>query len=101
MISQRSIGNKIYKWNSDKDERLQEVRWFGFQDICDAIESNNILADIPHPNQNKYPHQHKFIVQIDDYAYDVPYVLESNIVYFFKTAIPSRKSTKEYILSSK
>ncbi|MFT4929808.1 MAG: hypothetical protein ACI8WB_005943, partial [Phenylobacterium sp.] len=49
-----------------------------------------------HPNASNYPNQRIFIVNIDDYAYAVPYV-ESDREYFLKTVIPSRKLTKRYL----
>ncbi len=36
------------------------------------------------------------IVDIEGYAYLVPYVIENN-EYFLKTIIPSRKATKKYL----
>jgi len=42
------------------------------------------------------PHQRIFIVNIDSYAYLVPYV-EDEQEYFLKTVIPSRKFTRIYL----
>ena len=48
------------------------------------------------PNAVDYPHQKIFIVEIDQYAYLVPYV-ETEEEIFLKTVIPSRKFTKLYL----
>ena len=98
MIQNRVLNNIIYRRNIDKDVWIRKVRWFGFDDVCDAIESWNILDDIKHPNQEKYKHQYKLIVKLNNYARDVPYIKECDTIYLFKTAMPSRKSTKQYIL---
>lgn len=55
-----------------------------------------LLDIIEHPNTKKYPNQRIFIVDIDDYAYLVPFV-ETEERVFLKTIIPSRKMTKMYL----
>jgi len=55
-----------------------------------------LLDVIKHPNKDKYPNQKIFIVEINDYAYMIPYV-ESEEEVFLKTIIPSRKATKKYL----
>ena len=47
-------------------------------------------------NAEKNPNQRMFIVQIDSYAWLVPYV-ENDVELFLKTIIPSRKATKRFI----
>ena len=51
---------------------------------------------VEHPNRRKYPGQKMVIVEIDDYAYLVPYV-ENDEEIFLKTMIPSRKATDMYL----
>lgn len=55
-----------------------------------------MLDDIEHPNKAKYPNQRVFVVEVDEYAYLVPYVESDNEI-FLKTVIPSRKATKQYL----
>jgi hypothetical protein len=54
------------------------------------------LDIVQHPNQEKYKGQKIFIINIDNYAYLVPFV-ESEQEIFLKTTIPSRKATKKYL----
>jgi hypothetical protein len=54
------------------------------------------LDIVQHPNQEKYKGQKIFIINIDNYAYLVPFV-ESEQEIFLKTIIPSRKATKKYL----
>jgi hypothetical protein len=54
------------------------------------------LDVVKHPNPAKYPKQRMFIVNIENYAYLVPFV-ENETEFFLKTIIPSRKATKKYI----
>ena len=55
-----------------------------------------MLDIIIHPNPNKYPGQQVLILNINRYAYAVPFV-EQGEDRFLKTIIPSRKLTKQYL----
>ena len=55
-----------------------------------------MLDIVEHPNQECYPGQRIFIVNIGNYAYVVPFV-ESATEVFLKTVIPSRKATNLYL----
>jgi hypothetical protein len=62
------------------------------------MERGDILETAEHPNQSKYPGQKIATIRIDDYAYLVPYVQESDEI-FLKTIIPSRKATNKHVRS--
>ena len=51
---------------------------------------------IVHSNPGKYPQQRMFVVTIEQYAYLVPFVEETEY-YFLKTVIPNRKATRDYL----
>jgi len=61
-----------------------------------AINEGNILDILIHKEQKRYPGQKIFVVQIDKYAYLVPFVEDDEKI-FLKTIFPSRKATKNYI----
>jgi uncharacterized DUF497 family protein len=86
----------VYDWNSDKSNYLKSERGISFEEVVFYIEQGNILAIIEHPNKAKYPDQKMYIIEIDDYAYLVPFVKEKDKI-FLKTIIPSRKATKIYL----
>ncbi|MCX5961752.1 MAG: toxin [Cyanobacteria bacterium] len=88
--------NKPLNWNVDKNRQLQLERQINFQTIVSAITGDKLLDIIQHPNQEKYPNQRIFIVEIDRYVYLVPFV-EDDTEFFLKTIIPSRKMTKQYL----
>ena len=69
---------------------------FGFEDVIFFLQNKGLLDEITHPNDKKYPNQNVFVVNIDGYAYLVPYV-ETEEIIFLKTIIPSRKATKQYL----
>ena len=87
---------KPFRWNADKNNQLQAERQINFQSIVSAITGGKLLDNIQHPNQEKYPNQRIFIVEIDRYVYLVPF-LEDDTELFLKTIIPSRKMTKQYL----
>ena len=87
---------KPINWNPDKNRKLIEERNISFENIVFALQSGGLLDDIVHPNREQYPNQRVFVVSIDDYAFLVPYV-ENDEEIFLKTAIPSRKATKQYL----
>lgn len=87
---------KVFNWNADKNRQLISERGVSFEDVLFYIQQGRLLDDLSNPNQNRYPHQRVFIVEIDSYAYLVPYI-ETEEEIFLKTIIPSRKATKQYI----
>jgi hypothetical protein len=64
------------------------------------IERGDLLDIVRQPNQSKYPNQRLLVVEIQDYAYLVPFV-ESDKGKFLKTIILSRRATREYLRSDK
>jgi len=87
---------KSLNWNTEKSKLLKEARGICFEDIVFHIERGDVVDDLSHPNQEKYPGQRIMVVCVDNYAYLVPYV-ETEDELFLKTIIPSRKATEKYI----
>ena len=85
-----------YAWNPVKNEELIKERGISFERVVQHIENERLLDVIKHPNTSKYPNQRMFILEIDNYAYLVPFV-ENNSEIFLKTIIPSRKATRKYL----
>lgn len=87
---------KQFRWDAEKNQLLMEERGISFEDVLFAIQSGNLLDDGAHPNKEKYPCQRMLVVNIDDYAWLVPY-MENESGLFLKTVIPSRKATKHFL----
>ncbi|MGB3613319.1 MAG: BrnT family toxin [Elainellaceae cyanobacterium] len=87
---------KPFRWNESKNRQLQMERGVSFEQVLQAIEGDRLLDVIRHPNQEKYPAQRIFIVEMNQYVYLVPFV-ENDEEIFLKTVIPSRKMTKQYL----
>jgi uncharacterized DUF497 family protein len=91
---------KYFAWSTEKNEQLKAKRLISFEEIVFHIESGQLLDVIEHPNAEKYKGQRIFIVNVNDYAYLVPFV-ESEHEIFLKTIIPSRKATRKYLKENK
>lgn len=87
---------KFFDWDEDKNAILKEERKISFEDVMYYLENDMLLDNYIHPNLEKYPGQGLYVVEINEYAYIVPYV-ESDEMIFLKTIIPSRKATKKYL----
>jgi hypothetical protein len=85
-----------YRWNFEKNLKLKSERGISFEQIVMHIERGDILDVVRHPNQEEYPYQQIIVVEIDNYAYLVPFVEDENGK-FLKTIIPSRKATRDYL----
>ena len=90
---------KTFSWNTEKNKVLKAERLICFEDIVLCIEMGFLLDILEHPDQEKYKGQRIFVVQVDDYAYLIPFV-ENEVEVFLKTIIPSRKATKKYLKGS-
>lgn len=90
------IAVKSINWNSDKNQKLLNDRGVSFEDVVVCMQQGELLDIIEHPNKEKYPNQRVFVIEIDNYAFLIPYV-ETDEEIFLKTIIPSRKATKTYL----
>ena len=87
---------KSINWNFDKNQQLADERGISFEDVVVYIQQGEILDIVEHPNQEKYPNQRMFVLNMDDYVYLVPYIEDRKEI-FLKTIIPSRKATRMYL----
>ena len=90
---------KPFRWDHVKNEQLKSERHISFEEIVLALEADGLLDVTQHPNRRRYAHQQMFIVAVNQYAYLVPFVEAADYL-FLKTAIPSRKATRDYLGSS-
>jgi hypothetical protein len=88
-----------FSWSEEKNKFLKEARQISFEDAVFYIERGFLLDVLEHPNREKYKGQKIFVVQIEDYAYLIPFVEDEHEI-FLKTIIPSRKATKKYLKGS-
>ena len=80
-----------FEFDEEKNKRLLSQRNVRFEDAIAAIADDRILKDFPHPNQEKYPDQRLMVLNIDDYAYCVPYRKLDGKTILLITMYPNRK----------
>lgn len=83
-------------FNPNKNAQLKVLRGVSFEDVIYCILQDRILDIVQHPNRTKYPNQWIMIVNLDDYAYQVPFEYEGKYIRLI-TVFPSRKCTKFYL----
>ena len=88
-----------FDFNSNKNAELYKKRGVTFYNVIETIGENGILLNLEHPNKGKYPNQKIMVVNINGYAYCVPYVIEEDETWFLKTIYPSRKF--KYLIGGK
>lgn len=91
---------KYLDWDKAKNQKLISERNISFEEVKIAVNERRVLDDFDHPNQKRYPGQRVMAVEIDNYVFLVPYILEDG-KFFLKTIIPSRKATKKYLGGNK
>lgn len=78
-----------FDFDKEKNEILFRKRGVTFYQVIESIAERGVLVNIRHPNQEKYPCQRMFVVDINGYPYCVPYIISGN-KYFLKTIYPNR-----------
>lgn len=85
---------KYFEWNNEKNDWLLQERGITFELCVTYIELGHVLDVLV--NRSPREHQKVFILNIDGYAFRVPFVEDDEKI-FLKTAYPSRKDTKKYL----
>jgi hypothetical protein len=87
---------KFFDWSDEKNDWLQKERGVTFEEVVYHISHGGLLDTIKHANQERYPGQKIFVVNIEGYAFLVPFVEDEETI-FLKTIIPSHKMTRRYL----
>ncbi|WP_373498832.1 toxin [Desulfococcus sp.] len=87
---------KPFDWNDKKNQWLIRERDISFEQVVLSIENGKLLDVIQHPNSVKYNRQRVYVIEIEGYAYMVPFVEEEDVI-FLKTIFPSRRYTAIYL----
>ena len=84
-----------FDWNLDKNRQLEKQRGVSFERIISAIERGGLVEVLEHPNQERYPGQMIYVVDMEGYLHLIPFVTDTDGTKFLKTIIPSRKATRD------
>ncbi len=82
--------------STEKNQWLIEQRGLSFERVVPAIEQSGLVDVLEHPNQDRYPGQMIYFVEIDENLHLVPFVAQTDGTRFLMTAIPSRNSMRDY-----
>ena len=80
-------------WDEEKNKKLISERNISFDEIAEIILHDEYLEILENPKRND---QMIFIVQLKEYVYAVPFLIDENENIILKTAYPSRKFNKKY-----
>ena len=84
-----------YQWDAAKNEWLLRHRGISFDQIVWHIAEGRVL-DVLISNKEQYEGQKQFVVDVNGYAYLVPFIEEGEAI-VLKTIIPSRTLTRQYL----
>ena len=84
------------RWDERKNSWLKRYRGVCFEQAAVCLASEQVLDVTGHTNQARYPGQQVAVIEINGYAYLVPYERSGGEV-TLKTMIPSRKATQKYM----
>ena len=83
----------MIRWDAEKDRWLRKTRGISFQEIADRILSGYHIDILENPSRTG---QEVFVLEIKDYIWAVPFMVEEDKSIFLKTAYPSRKLFRRY-----
>lgn len=88
------------RFDQRKNQLLKATRGVGFDEVIEAVQQGRLKAVMKNKSP-RFPHQRIYVVEIGDYVYAVPVVInKSKKEIFLKTVYPSRVLTKKYINKS-
>lgn len=82
-----------FAFDPEKNAWLVHERGISFERIIALIAEGKLLQVLEHPDQQRYPNQLLYEVDVDGYVHIVPVVREGRTL-FLKTIYPSRKATR-------
>ena len=80
-------------WDEEKNIKLKLERNISFETVSEIILNKKYIDILENPAR---PEQNIFVVEINDYIYAVPFIIDKNSNIFLKTAYPSRKLNRKY-----
>lgn len=86
-----------FDYSEEKDLILKATRGISFEDVIEALGNGKLIDDIDQES-SKYPNQKILVVEINNYIYVAPYVIDvKRNKFYLKTVYASRKLTKKYL----
>jgi uncharacterized DUF497 family protein len=89
------MDKSIYEYKAEKNLKLLEERGIGFEDVITILETKGSITILETPDKQKYPQQSVYVVNVNGYAYLVPFEQQGDRI-ILKTIYPSRRLTKRF-----
>ncbi len=86
-----------YDFDPEKNAWLIRERGISFDQIIALIDAGKLIRVLEHPDQEKYPGQLLYEVDVDGYVHIVPVVRQDDRTLFLKTIYPSRKANRQRV----
>jgi len=80
-------------WNNEKNKWLMLNRGISFEEISEIILNGNIIDILENPTREN---QQYFILEIKQYTWVAPFIIDKGDSIILKTAFPSRKFHNKY-----
>ena len=85
---------KYFDWDEDKNKWLIANRGISFEMIIEYVTNEEVVIILN--NHPPYEHQRVYMINIDNYMYEIP-IVEDDQKIFLNTIYPSSKATKKYL----
>ena len=69
-----------YEWDPEKNEWLKQERNISFEQIIFHLSQGDIWRISDHPDQDNYPDQRLYFVEVENYIYIVPHIIEKDYI---------------------
>ena len=79
-----------FVFDQEKNLKLFEQRGITFEQAIEIIADGGVLLDFKHPNADQYPSQRIMVINIDNYPYCIPYIMDDEKI-VLKTIFPDRR----------
>ena len=83
----------MISWSESKNEILKSERGLSFEAASNEIESRRVLALLPHPIKEN---QKIFVIRLNGYVCNVPFVTDEYENIFLKTIYKTRKGQNHF-----
>lgn len=80
-------------WDEEKNKRLKLEKNISFEQISEIILEEKVVDVLMHPKKDN---QYIFVLEIHDYIFAVPFMIDDNENIILKTAFPSKKLNRKY-----
>ena len=81
-------------WDDQENKKLQAERGISFEQIPEIILRKEYIDILENKSRSN---QQIFVVELNNYLYSVPFIIDDQSNIILKTAFPSRKLFKQYM----